>query len=448
LQGLKNRLGDSVQILYSTGDSILQPKLLPVESEFLFTPDKKENGLKGEYFSNKELEGEPTIIRIDKKLDFDFGTKSPGEKIKHNFFSIRWSGFIKVKESGKYTFGTLSDDGIRLFIDDKKVIENWNEHGIMIDEYVAKLEAGKEYKVKLEYYEEAGDAVIKLGLRKDTKTDANPIADAAKVAQKADIAIIFAGANSALESEGRDRDKLELPGKQEELINAVAKANPNTIVVINGGTPTKTKSWLNKVKALVHMYYIGQETGNAIAAVLMGDVNPSGKLPFSFIADYDQSPAFKGYKDKGLKVKYDEGIFVGYKYLDKNKLEPTFPFGFGLSYTTFKYESIKVTPQANNIYEVTVEITNTGKVIGDEVVQLYLSDIECSVPRPVKELKGFSRVSLNTGETKTVKMQLKERDFAFWDIKSNNWKIEPGDYEIQIGSSARDIILKEKITLK
>jgi beta-glucosidase len=448
LQGLKKRLGDSVQILYATGDSIPQPNLEAMDSSLLLLPDKKGNGLHGEYYANKDLKGEPIIVRNDKQVNFDFDLGSPNPKMKPNFFSVRWTGYIKVKESGTYILGTLSDDGVRLYLNDKKIIDDWTNHGPLVNQSITKFEAGKEYKVKLEYYEDGGGAVVKLGLKKVSELQANSIAMASMLAAKADVAIIFAGANSGLESEGRDRDGLVLPGKQEELIASVAKANKNTIVVINGGTPTKTKAWLSSVKGLITMYYIGQETGNAIASVLMGDVNPSGKLPFTFIADETQSPAFKGYKDKNLKVNYDEGIFVGYKYLDKNKMEPTFPFGFGLSYTTFKYENIKIKALSNTSFEVTADITNTGKVAGNEVVQLYLSDVECSVARPVKELKGFSRVSLNPGETKTVKMLLKERDFAFWDITTNNWKIEPGDFEVMIGSSSKELLLKDKIVIK
>jgi len=447
-EGLKNRFGNSAKILYATGDSIPRPTLNPINSEFLLTPDKKENGLRAEYFGNNNLEGQPILKRIDKQVNWDFGVGSPDPKIKPDYFSARWTGYLKVKEAGKYVLSTLSDDGVRLYFESKKVIENWTTHGPMIDEYVTKLEAGKEYKIQLEYFEQGGGAVAKLGLRKLADTQIDPIDEAVQIASQSDLVIIFAGANGMLESEGRDRDALELPGKQEELIQKVAQANKDIIVVLNGGTPTNTSKWLSLAKGLIHMYYLGQETGNAIAAIIAGDICPSGKLPFSFIYDYSQSPVFKGYKDKSLKIKYDEGIFIGYRYLDKNNINPTFPFGYGLSYTEFEYKNMKINKIGKNEFEITAEIKNIGNRDGDEVVQLYISDKECSVPRPVKELKGFSRVSLKKGESRTISIRLKERDFAFWDIKSNNWKIEPGEFDVMLGKSSRDIVLKSTINVE
>ncbi len=447
LEALKKRFGDSIKFLYAQGDSTPRPRLAPIVSSLLWTPNKQQNGLQGEYYTNKSLEGKPLLSKIDEKIDFDFGTGSPHPSIKPNFFSIRWTGWLKVDKSGLYVLSTLSDDGVRLYLDDKLVIDNWTNHGPIIDQAQCKLEAGKYYKIRLEFYEDGGGAVIKFGMKYIENPQYDAIAEAASIASKADLAIIFAGANDMLESEGRDRDGLELPGKQEQLIQAIVKSNPNTIVVLNGGTPVITKNWLNKIKALVHMYYSGQESGTAIAQILAGDVNPSGKLPFSFIADYSQSPAFKNYK-KSLKVPYEEGVFVGYRYLDKNNINPTFPFGFGLSYTTFEYKNLKVKMDGKNRFIITLDVTNTGLKEGDEVVQLYLAPPKSSVERPLKELKGFSRISLKAGETKSVSLFLKERDFAFWDISTNGWKIEPGNYQILIGTSSRDIKLLEKINVE
>ncbi|MEJ5265624.1 MAG: glycoside hydrolase family 3 C-terminal domain-containing protein [Bacteroidales bacterium] len=447
LEGLKKRFGDTIQFLFAQGDSTPRPRLAPAESSVLWTPDKKQNGLQGEYFNNKNLEGKPTLVRVDPQLNTDYGTGSPDPAIKPNFFSIRWTGWLKVNESGKYILSTLSDDGVRVYLDDKLVIDNWTNHGPIIDQYFCDMMADKYYKIRIEFYEDGGGAVLKFGLRRITNPNYDAVAEAAQVAAKADMAIVFAGANDMLESEGRDRDGLELPGKQEQLVLAVAKANPNTVVVLNGGTPTKTKNWLNKVKALVHMYYIGQETGNAIAQVLAGDVSPAGKLPFTFIADYNQSPAFKDYK-KSLKVPYSEGVFVGYRYLDKNRMEPTFPFGYGLSYTTFAYKNLKITDEGNRRYTISVEVSNTGSRAGDEVVQLYIAPPQSAVERPLKELKGFGRVSLKPGETKTVTIGLKERDFAYWDVDSKGWKVEPGKYQVLIGASSKDIRLKDVIEIK
>lgn len=182
--------------------------------------------------------------------------------------------------------------------------------------------------------------------------------------------------------------------------------------------------WIKGSAAVIDMLYLGQETGNAISSVLFGDVNPSAKLPFSFLQEASQSPAVKEYKNKSLTIKYDEGVFVGYRYLDRQKLEPAFPFGFGLSYTTYEYSNIIVKHIQGHQYEVSVDIKNTGKVDGAEIAQLYISQVKSSVERPEKELKGFSRVALKAGETKTVTMKLNNRDFAFWDTPNKGWKVE------------------------
>lgn len=448
LEGLQKRMGDTVKILYSMGDSFPRPDVRIISTDLLFTPDKLSNGLKGEYFDNMELAGEPKWVNNDEKIDFSFRRKRPGNVIPREKFSVRWSGWLKPKESGDFVVGTMSDDGVKLYIDDKLVINNWTTHGASLDEYSLKLEAGKEYKIRLEYFQDGGGAQIKLGMKPKTVEQLDAIKLAAETAAKADVVIVFAGSSDRIESEGIDRESLELPLKQELLIKEILKKNKNTIVVLNGGTAMNVAPWLNDAKALLDIYYLGQETGNAIASVLTGDVNPSGKLPFSFIADTTQSPAFKGYKDKSLKINYSEGVFVGYRFLEQHNLKPIFPFGFGLSYTSFKYSDMKVSQVGDKLYEVTLYVTNVGKRSGEEVVQLYISDKEASVARPLKELKGFSKVSLKVGETKKVRLRLNARDFAFWDVISNNWKVEPGDFEILVGSSSADILQKETIQIK
>lgn len=447
LEGISKRVGDSIKITYALGDSMPRRHHNPIDSLYLFTPDKKEHGLMVEYFPNTNLEGKPIATKVNKRLRFDFRHGLPLKNVSKENFSVRWTGWLKPEKTGEYTLTTRSDDGVRLYIDDKLVINNWTQHGPETDNYIMKLEAAKEYKVKLEYYQTTGHAEIMLAWKNNDEKPADFKSEAVRAAASSEVAVVFVGSANFLETEGRDKDGLELPFKQAELIKAITKVNKNTIVVLNSGTPVTTSSWLKDVKGFVNMYYSGQETGNAIAAILFGDVNPSGKLPFSFIDDYSQSPAFKDYKNKNLQVPYSEGIFVGYRYLDKNKLNPTFPFGFGLSYTTFKYDSLKVKPLGGGKYEVSLTVTNTGKAKGDEVVQLYVSDLVCSVPRPERELKGFSRVSLLTGESKVVTMILNPRDFAFWDLQSKGWKIEPGEFDIQIGASSRDIRLQSKIKL-
>ncbi len=449
LAGIKASVGKNVNVEFARGDNFDVPETNPVKDQYLLTPDKKENGLYAEYFNNMTLSGKPVLTRVVKTIDFSWSETSPDPKVNPNNFSIRFSGYIKPDKSTYCTLYTYSDDGVRVYLDDKLIINDWTDHGALYDTYEIKLEQGKENKLVVEFYQHTGEAAIQLGWNYDSPVRTKTlIEEASDLAKSCDVAIVFAGLSNALEGEGRDPGTMELPSKQKELIIAVAKANASTIVVLNGGIVLNVQPWLKDVKALVDMFYLGQETGNAIADVLFGEVNPSGKLPFSFIKTPDQSPACKGYQNPDLKIKYDESVFVGYRYLDKNNLEPEFPFGFGLSYTNFEYSNMKVKDLGNRIYEVSADIKNAGKVKGDEIIQLYVSDKESSVPRPIKELKGFSRVSLESGETKTITMKLKDRDFAFWDIITNNWKVEPGEFELLVGSNSRDIKLKQVINIK
>jgi beta-glucosidase len=249
------------------------------------------------------------------------------------------------------------------------------------------------------------------------------------------------------EAEGNDVKDFKMPGHQDELVQAVVKANPNTVVVVYGGVPVLMKNWLKDAGAVLAAFYPGQEGGDALAQILFGDINPSGRLPFSYIQDRSQSPAFEGYKDPSLKVHYHEGIFVGYRYCEKNGIEPLFPFGYGLSYTKFKYAGLKIEKKADLSYVVTARVTNTGKVAGEEVVQLYVGQRNCSVPRPVKELKGFAKVALEPGQTETVEFQLDSRAFQFFHPDTREWTVESGKFDILLGASSADVRLKKTIKL-
>ncbi|MDD5338038.1 MAG: glycoside hydrolase family 3 C-terminal domain-containing protein, partial [Dehalococcoidales bacterium] len=269
---------------------------------------------------------------------------------------------------------------------------------------------------------------------------------AAKAAAGADVVLVFVGTNEKIETEGKDRENMNLPVGQDELIAKVAKANPKTIVIMNNGSPV-TMPWINDIPALVEAFFPGQEGGNAIVNVLFGLVNPSGKLPDTFPRRYEDNPAYKYYPGENGKVVYSEGLFVGYRYYDAKNVEPLFPFGFGLSYTTFEYSSLKVSPPQKGGVKVSVEVKNTGKAAGKEVVQVYVADVKASVPRPPKELKAFTKVALKPGEKKKVEFVLSEQAFAFYDVAIKDWVAEPGDFEILVGSSSRDIRVKGKVTL-
>ncbi|HEX7411104.1 MAG TPA: glycoside hydrolase family 3 C-terminal domain-containing protein [Bacteroidales bacterium] len=449
LDGIKSLVGKNVEVIYAQGDELQSTPLLPVGKQFLKPEGRTGYGLKAEFFKNTKLEGSPALTRIDSVLYFIWENKPPAPGIGKDNYSVRWSGSLTPTVTRKYTFFTASDDGVRLFIDGKKLIDNWSDHGTTVDSAKIDLIAGKSYDIKVEYYEAGGESVLILGWDLPViKVKNTLIADAVEAARSADVAIVFAGTSDAFESEGFDRiGGLNLPGNQNKLIKAVAEANPHTIVVLNTGTPVITGTWLGKVPALLEAFFPGQEGGNAIAEILFGKHNPSGKLPFSFISGYDQTPAYKGYMDKSLKVPYAEGIFVGYRYLEKNNLNPTFPFGYGLSYTTFSYSGLSVVKSDKGTYLVTLKIKNTGKAAGSEIVQLYIADDHSKISRPVKELKGFAKVTLEPAQEKEITMHLNSRSFAYYDVANKDWKVEPGNFVIMAGSSSTDIRLKTNLLI-
>jgi beta-glucosidase len=272
--------------------------------------------------------------------------------------------------------------------------------------------------------------------------------EAVQAASKADAAIIFVGRSPKIESEDFDMKTLDLPAGQDDLIAAVAKANKHTIVVLNAGGPVIMTKWLAQVPALVEMWYGGQEGGNAIADVLFGDVNPSGKLPVSFVKEWKDSPAYGHYPGVNLHVEYAEGIYVGYRYFDTKKVEPLFPFGYGLSYTKFEYSDLKVSPASAGKADVSLELRNSGNRAGAEVVELYVHDGHASVDRPVQELKGFRRVALKAGEKTTVHFTLDRAAFAFYSDAKKDWVTEPGTFDVLVGASSRDIRAKGAFVLK
>jgi beta-glucosidase len=270
---------------------------------------------------------------------------------------------------------------------------------------------------------------------------------AAELAKKADLALIFAGMPTGFETEGHDRPDMDLPGNQDAYIEAVINANPKTVVVLNCGSPVHLP-WVERVPGLLEAFYPGQEGGNALAGVLLGEVNPSGKLPVTFPRRLADNPAFLDYPG-GREVRYGEGVFVGYRYYDTKEIEPLFPFGFGLSYTNFEYGELQVdeTGSFDRPLKVSLSVKNTGATAGKEVVQLYVGDRLCSLPRPRKELKGFAKVLIYPGESVRVDFSLDRRAFSFYDPLQGAWVAEPGEFEILVGGSSRNIRSRKVVTM-
>ncbi len=279
---------------------------------------------------------------------------------------------------------------------------------------------------------------------------AKALKEAADLAAHVDVAVVVVGRYSRLESEGSDVKTMDLPAGQDELIEAVEQANPHTVVVLNTGDPVTMTKWIDKTPALLDMWYGGQEGGHALASVLFGAANPSGKLPVSFPKQFEDSPAYGHYPGENLKVDYAEGIYVGYRYFDTKNVEPLFPFGFGLSYSSFEYSGLKVTAGNASTGEqaiVRLKVKNTGARDGAEVVELYIHDGHSKIDRPVHELKGFKRLELKAGEEQTVEFKLDRAAFSYWSPEKKDWAAEPGTFEIQVGASSRDIRLRAPLKL-
>ena len=456
LQALEDRLKGKVQIVYAKGcDNDVSMPVVP--SAWLEPADGNGLGLRSEYFSNTELGGDPVYRGVDKWLDFWWNVR-PGN-IEGERSSARWTGNLRVPESGAFKIRLTNSGNCRLYINNELVLENnapeslIPDHGITSKDGLLNLAAGSVYQIRIEFsaHNNQGFAHWKLAMSQwhDPATDTR-LEQAVAVAKQCDAAIIFAGMPEFFETEGWDRPDMELPGRQNELIEQVVAANPNTVVVINAGAPVNLK-WRNEVPAILEAFYPGMEGGNAIARILLGEVNPSGKLPVTFPQRLEDTPAFINSTYPGAReINYGEGIFVGYRYYDKRQLEPAFPFGHGLSYTQFKIGEINAAEviEQGALGTMRVRIQNTGQVAGKEVVQLYVSDLESSLPRPVKELKGFQKIYLLPGEEREVSFTLQPRDLAYYDAHRKCWITEPGEYELCIGVSVEDIRVKKRFTLK
>ncbi len=295
------------------------------------------------------------------------------------------------------------------------------------------------------------DVIYAKGFEIDTdRTNEALIHEAVAAARQARVAVVFAGLPDAYESEGYDRTHMRLPDCQNEVIAAVTAANPNTVVVLHNGSPVEMP-WAEGVRGILEAYLGGQAVGQAIIKVLYGDLSPSGKLPETFPLKLEDNPSYLSYGGEKDTVEYREGIFVGYRYYDKKNMNVLFPFGYGLSYTTFEYSNLRTDKQRFKDTEtvtVSVDVTNTGKMYGKEVVQLYIADVESTLIRPVRELKGFEKVALQPGETKTVTFTLGKRAFACWNKEIHDWHVETGEFDIEICRSLRDVTLKQTVIVE
>lgn len=408
-------------------------EFIRISREYLLLPDSDENGVKIEYFDNPDLAGEPVVIVRGRDIRFDWAHNPPDSRIPFDRFSARITARLVAPETGRFELIVLADGGgVRLWLDGKLLIDSWDKPTSFPLRAVVDLEKGRKYDLRLEY-RRIGAGYASLRLCWDY-ADEVPVGvkKAVELAREANVAIIFVGID---EGEGRDRAILRLPRVQEKLIEEVWKTGTPTVVVLITGSAV-VGDWLEKVPAVVQAWYPGQEGGTAIAEVLFGEYNPGGRLPFTWPRCEGQLPLYYNYKPTGRS----------YDYVDM-PATPLFPFGYGLSYTEFKYSnlSVEVDEEKGRIV-VSVDVENVGDREGDEVVQLYIRDVVSRVARPVKELKGFKRVTLKPGEKKTVVFKLTLDDLAYFGPDMRR-VVEPGEFKIMVGSSSEDIRLVKTINI-
>jgi beta-glucosidase len=457
LEGLSNALGSSVNVLYQRGTPTLSE--LAEATEFKTTADSTGRpGLRVEYFKAEDLSGEPVVARNERYVNFgrDSGNRNgfPDATL-----SSRRTGYYTPQSAGEYdifTESTGEDGGFhRLYVDDKLVVDNWLTSRTLSGRITLQLDA-RPHKFVLEQRGRSGwlGSRLKMGV---VRHGSAVVDEAKRLASKADVVVVAAGFAPETESEGADRT-FALPVGQDDLISEMAAANKNTIVVVTSGGGYDTSAWLDRVPALLQAWYPGQEGGTALAEILLGDVNPSGRLPVTFERRWEDNPTHDSYysAEGTNRVVYKEGIFVGYRGYEKTGTKPLFPFGHGLSYTTFRYSNLTVRPAVvtkesdsnGALYDVSFNVTNTGGREGADVAQLYVGDTHSKVARPAKELKGFSKVSLHPGETRRVMIRLYPRSFSYYDADAKRWRTDPGDFDILVGRSSEQIELRGKATVK
>jgi beta-glucosidase len=458
LEGLSNALGPAVNVLYQRGTRTLSE--LAEATEFRTASDTTgQPGLRVEYFKGEDLKGEPVVTRTERYVNFG---RDSGSRLTfpEGTLSSRRTGYYTPQVPGAYDIFTESsgeDGGFhRLYVDDRPVVDDWQTSRTLSGRVTLQLDA-RPHKFVLEQRGRSGwlGTRLKMGV---VRQGTGVVAEAKQMAARADAVVVAAGFGPETESEGADRT-FALPLGQDELIQEIAAANKNTIVVVTSGGGYDASAWIERVPALLQAWYPGQEGGTALAEILLGDVNPSGRLPVTFERRWEDNPAHDSYYPAAdtNRVVYREGVFVGYRGYEKNNTKPLFPFGHGLSYTTFRYSNLTVRPATSHasndpaglpLYEVSFDVKNTGSREGADVAQVYVGDTHSKTARPAKELKGFAKVNLRPGETRRVTVALDSRSFSYYDADAKRWRTDPGDFDILVGRSSEQIELRGKATVK
>lgn len=462
LEGLSNALGDRGALYYSRGLPTL--KGVVINTNFETEAKGGKPGLTVQTFGNDSLSGSPisTVVQPHISLgapmdlvafsagDFDLSeipSSQPG--------SVRWTGYFTPESGGTFDIfvqlGDFGAGGYRLYVDDKPVIDRWLFAKAAVEEQSISLDAtAHKVVVEYRYAGDFGGPFLRAGIMKQGAW-VDP--EAIEFAKKADKVVVAVGFDPSTESEGMDRT-FRLPPGQEEFIRRIAAANSNTVVVLTSGGGVDMSGWIEQVSGVVEAWYPGQEGGTALAEILFGNVDPEGHLPVSFEKRWEDNPSHDNYYPSAgtNEIPYREGIFVGYRGYEHNHVKPLFPFGFGLSYTTFKYENLTVRPvnceaAEAPCFEASFTVRNTGAREGATVAQLYIADPGAKALRPEKELKGFAKVHLKPGEAQRVAVPLNYRSFSYWNVQEKAWHADADKFGILVGDSSADIKLKGELTL-
>jgi beta-glucosidase len=429
LRGIQTKLDPATKIIFAEGSDLADGihNLTPIPSRYLQTPDGRQ-GAFGEYYNNRDMKGEPVFTRVDDNINFYWEHFSPRVDMPDDNFGVKWTTYLVPDQTGTYYIGGWGSSGFDVLLDGKNIISSMNEHSAFHIEAPAQLEAGKKYKIEVLYKNYAGDADIKLLWAPPRP---NILQDAVAAAKQSDAVVLVLGLSQRLEGEempikiegfsGGDRTSLDLPAAQEKLLDAVTATGKPVIVILTSGGALSINNAQQKAAAILLAGYSGQQGGNAVADVLFGDYSPAGRLPVTYYKSVDQIPAFENYDMEGKTYRYF-------------RQDPLYPFGYGLSYTTFAYDNLVIPEKAIAGDKVTVKVnvTNSGKVAGEEVVQLYLTDEKASTPRPIRQLEGFTRIALKPGESKEVEFTLDPRQFSIINNKDKR-VIEPGYFTIAVG---------------
>ena len=451
LEAFQNKLGDHTNISYAKGCHT--HKFLPRVNEG-FMDDKE--GFLVEYFEGSNFD-ENLLVKEhligNKFWVFEGFDKDVIAKFERPDISVRFSCAYTPDISGQHEFEIFGIGKARLFIDGEELIDNWTEtspgeafFSFSSDSKRAlvNLIEGTTYQLEIRYKFEGNFPAIYIGCQAPDKV--NLFDEALEVASAADQVILIVGTNSDWETEGNDRSDFNLPVNQNHLVEEVLRVNPNTLVVLNTGSPVKMP-WADKAEAIMQTWFAGQEFGNALVDIITGEINPSGRLPTSFPKNIEDTPAFNSYPGKDLQMNYDEKLLVGYRWYDKKNIKTLFPFGHGLSYTNFEYSDLEVDVRATNMASCKFSVRNTGQVAGIETAQCYVSFKTIDDSEPEKTLQGFSKIALNPNDESSIEINLNSRNFSSWNVAKRSWEVRAGSYEILIGSSAENILLQTTINL-